>query len=381
MLRASPSRWSRRGVVLFAVLSTFAFFASTSDHAWAHDGSIAYLRLALQGDVVSGEVDLAYRDVVRLLPPPDPVANPGPSAAFEKQLADRIRAGLRIGSGERECPVSVSDFVRLSEPDSIRIRVLADCDGAIQRLSVRYTLFDADATHRAFVAVEDGGTTHSAVLGTGMPSVVFEHATALAHFVPYLREGTHHVATGIDHLLFLAALLLPAAMLWSRERWLPREKVRDVVVEIALIATAFTIAHSLTLCAAALDVWRPPRRWVESAIAFTVLIAALNNVGHFLPGRPWKVAFCLGLVHGFGFAAQLGILGLPLRARIVALFAFNLGVECGQLAVIAAFLPLLLLLRKNRFYPLGVVQIPSLVIAWIAGVWLFERTSGVTLLG
>jgi hypothetical protein len=361
------------------MLLCLVLLASIEGHARAHEGSAAYARLRLVDDAVSGDLDLAYRDVERLLPPPD--ATPPPEGTWKDALARRIREGLRFRSGERECPVSISEIADHEQEGLVRAHVVADCGAAIRRLSVRYTLLDADPTHRAFVSVEDAGTTHSAVLGGGMPSIVFEHATAFAHFVPYLREGTHHVATGFDHLLFLAALLLPAAMTWSRERWLPREKVRDIVVEIALVATAFTVAHSLTLCVGALDLWRPPRRWVESAIAFTVLVAALNNVGHFLRGRAWKIALCLGLVHGFGFAAQLGILGLPLRARLVALCAFNLGIECGQLVVIAVSLPLLVVLRRYKFYPLGVVQIPSLVIAWIAGVWLFERASGVTLLG
>src|SRR6185503_6093349 len=124
---------------------------------------------------------------------------------------------------------------------------------------------------------------------------------------------------------------------------------------------------------AALSVIQLPSRLVESAIALSVVLAALNNVWPVVHGRRWLVAFGFGLIHGFGFASVLSDLGLPQGALLVALVGFNLGVEAGQLAIIAAFLPAAFLLRGSWLYRRLVFVGGSAAIALVAGVWLAER--------
>ena len=139
------------------------------------------------------------------------------------------------------------------------------------------------------------------------------------------------------------------------------------------VVTAFTAAHSITLTLATLGYVSLPSRWVESAIAASVVLAALNNVVPVFHGRRWMVAFGFGLIHGFGFASVLSDLGLPRDALALALVGFNLGVECGQLAIVALFLPLAFGLRRSWFYRRLVMAGGSLVIAALAAVWLCER--------
>jgi hypothetical protein len=119
---------------------------------------------------------------------------------------------------------------------------------------------------------------------------------------------------------------------------------------------------------------------VESTIAASVVLAALNNVWPLFQGRRWAVAFCFGLVHGFGFASVLADLGLPRDALALALVGFNLGVEAGQLAIVAAFLPLAFALRRSAFYRRVVLWGGSLAIAALAAVWFAERAFGLPLL-
>ena len=114
------------------------------------------------------------------------------------------------------------------------------------------------------------------------------------------------------------------------------------------VVTAFTVAHSITLSLAALGVISLPSRLVESAIAASVVLAALNNVCPVVYGGRWIIAFCFGLIHGFGFASVLTDLGLPQDSLLLALVAFNLGVELGQLAIVAVFLPIAYALRGRR---------------------------------
>jgi hypothetical protein len=145
------------------------------------------------------------------------------------------------------------------------------------------------------------------------------------------------------------------------------------------VATSFTIAHSITLSLAALSIIQLPSRLVESTIALSVVLAALNNIWPLVHGRRWLVAFGFGLIHGFGFASVLADLGLPRDALLIALVGFNVGVELGQLAIISAFLPVAYALRRTRAYRRVIFIGGSAAIALVAGVWLFERALDVKL--
>jgi hypothetical protein len=156
-------------------------------------------------------------------------------------------------------------------------------------------------------------------------------------------------------------------------RWAPASRFRDTFWDVFRVATSFTVAHSITLSLAALSVVQLPSRLVESTIAFSVVLAALNNVWPLVHGRRWLVAFGFGLIHGFGFASVLADLGLPRDALLLALVGFNVGVELGQLAIIALFLPLAYALRRTWFYRRLIFVGGSAAIALVAAVWLVER--------
>ena len=137
----------------------------------------------------------------------------------------------------------------------------------------------------------------------------------------------------------------------------------------------------ITLSLAALGVVTLPSRWVESAIALSVVLAALNNIRPAVYEKRWVIAFCFGLIHGFGFASVLADLGLPQESLLIALVAFNLGVELGQLVIVSVFLPIAYALRKTALYQRVVLVLGSAAIALIAGVWLVERVFDVKLIG
>ena len=150
--------------------------------------------------------------------------------------------------------------------------------------------------------------------------------------------------------------------------------------DVFKVVTAFTVAHSITLSLAALSVISLPSRLVESAIALSVLLAALNNLWPVVGRGRWLVAFGFGLIHGFGFASVLADLGLPQGALALALLGFNLGVEVGQLAIVAAFLPMAYALRRSFFYRRVVLLGGSLLIAAVAAAWFVERAFELQLL-
>jgi hypothetical protein len=203
----------------------------------------------------------------------------------------------------------------------------------------------------------------------------------LVQFATYVHEGVWHIWLGFDHILFLVSLLLPAVLARRNGAWRPAVSFRAAFVDVAKIVTAFTIAHSITLSLAALGVVSLPSRWVESAIALSVVLAALNNLFPVVANGRWIAAFGFGLIHGFGFAGALSDLGLPSGSLALSLAGFNIGVELGQLAIVAVFLPLAFALRATFAYRRVFLAGGSAVIATIAGVWLVERAFDLPLFG
>lgn len=186
----------------------------------------------------------------------------------------------------------------------------------------------------------------------------------------FVKLGVHHVLAGIDHVLFVVVLLLAAARA-TRDQSLSRG-----LREVALVVTGFTLGHSVTLVAAGLGWVHVEPRLTESVIALSIVAVAVENVVR--REIRWRAltATLFGLVHGFGFASVLGETELPRRGAVWALFTFNVGIELGQLAVVAAvFVPLALAARKP-WYERKLMWPASGVIAALAAVWLAKRAFG-----
>ena len=195
-----------------------------------------------------------------------------------------------------------------------------------------------------------------------------------------LSEGIWHIWLGFDHILFHVSLLLPAVFVRDRTGWRASKTFRGAFVDVAKVVTAFTVAHSITLFLAALSIVELPSRFVESAIAASVVLAAINNVVPVVATGRWIAAFAFGLLHGFGFAGALQDLGLPTSSMALSLASFNVGVELGQLAIVLPFLPIAFLLRRTTLYRRVIFVGGSVAIATLASVWLVERAFDVDVL-
>jgi hypothetical protein len=225
------------------------------------------------------------------------------------------------------------------------------------------------------VRLECDGRTETASCTPDRATQQFEIGAANPgrQFLVFLREGVWHIWTGYDHILFLLALLLPSVLRREAGQWRGVDGLRPAFVNIFKIVTAFTVAHSLTLSLATLQIVRLPSRVTESAIAASVVLAAANNLWPFIRERGWMVAFAFGLIHGFGFANALSDLGLVHGTLALTLVGFNLGVEAGQLVIVCLFLPAAFALRNTRFYQRPLLHFGSALIIVVAGVWLMER--------
>jgi hypothetical protein len=356
--------------------------------ASAHESDSSFLRLRVLGDRIEGEWEIHQRDagiVLGLGVEAADAVSPDWIRARTPALLALLAGRLELASGGERCALGFSDDVAFppDEREYALVRFVARCPQPVASLRLDYgLLFELDDAHRGFFAVEDAHQTHVGVFTAERRQVEFDvrQLDRGQTFLDYAREGVWHIALGADHVLFLVALLLPAALERRSDGWQPRESFRGVARQVVGIVTAFTVAHSITLALAVVGAVRLPVRWVEAAIAASVFAAAWNNLRPFLGRRIWAVAFGFGLVHGLGFASALAQLGLPRQARGLALLAFNVGVEVGQLAIVAALLPLLYGARAARGYRTIAVSAGSLLIAWLASIWLIERAFGVDLI-
>jgi hypothetical protein len=373
---ATCRRKARRGIQAIAAL--FLCWCTT---AFAHKSSDSFLHLAAHGSVVSAQWDIALRDLdseLALDANGDGLLDWGEVRQRESQLSHYALQRLSLRSGGRPCPTGPSVLLidRHTDGAYAVLRFEAECGAVVSALQVDYRLFaDTDAGHRGLLNLSLGGQTYTQVLGPDAPVASFgaEDSGAWRQFSGFVRTGIGHIWTGFDHLLFLFSLLLPAVLLRRGQHWEPRSRLGESLGDVVRVVTAFTVAHSLTLAMATFGLLKVPARVSESAIALSVVAAALNNVWPVVKDRRWAVAFCFGLIHGLGFANVLGDLGLPTGALALALVGFNLGVEAGQLALVALFMPIFYAMRTTLFYRQSVMIAGSMGMAILAALWLAER--------
>lgn len=374
------TRTKRAPTLALLLMLALAFFAVA---AHAHKPSDSYLTLNADGDRISGRWDIAVRDLEYAIGVDgnnDGNVTWGELRAQAPAIAAYALARLQVARAQSACPLSVSSqqIDRHSDGAYVVLHLTGQCTAA-GPLALQYALlFDVDPQHKGLARVRNGAAardvvfdrTHARFVSSGADA---DDAGLGATFTQYLRLGVWHIATGFDHLLFLLALLLPTVLLRVDGKLVPATRLAPVMRATVKIVTAFTLAHSLTLSLAALQVVVLPSRWVESAIAASVIFAALNNVIPMVTRRLWLLAFGFGLIHGMGFAGVLLDLGLPVEARALALLAFNVGVEAGQLLLVGLFFALAYPLRHTRFYRWVAFAEGSVVIAGVAAVWLVER--------
>jgi hypothetical protein len=357
--------------------------------ASAHKPSDAYVTLERSGPSLRGQWDIALRDLDNALgldANGDGDITWGEVRRRETDIAAYALSRLQVSSAGEPCALApTGQLVDTHTDGAYAVLTFAGrCPHAGPTLALDYRLFEGlDPQHRGLLNFVDDGASESVVFAADAPHRIVGGASGgrLRQLATYVHEGVWHIWTGFDHMLFLLSLLLPAVLVRSPGTWRPGASFRDAFVDVAKVVTAFTAAHSITLSLAALSVVALPSRWVESAIALSVVLAALNNVFPLVASGRAIAAFGFGLLHGFGFAGALQDLGLPSGSLALSLAGFNVGVEAGQLAIVLLFLPLAYASRATWVYRRLVLAGGSSAIAAVATVWLVERAFDVTVLG
>lgn len=349
--------------------------------AQAHIASNGFLTAHVTDTRINGSIEVAVRDAelaVGVDTNHDGKVTWGELRGAAPRLAQYLDRHVLFSAQGHSCELifqaaQVNDRI---DGTYVWLPFMGLCPVAVRQLDIRYTVLrEIDPSHRGLLTLSAGAFTQTGVLGGDniQASFALDAPSRWPAFVEYLQAGIWHIWSGIDHLLFLVSLLLPAVLVRHKGCWEPVPQARPAFVSILKVVTAFTLAHSITLSLAAFNVIRLPSRLTESVIAASIVIAALNNIFPLVTESRARIAFAFGLLHGFGFASVLADMGLPQGARLSSLLAFNLGIELGQLAVVVAVMPLAYSLRASALYRRTLMPWGSAAIASLALVWLVQR--------
>ena len=371
MPEVAPTRRPRplgRSAVGALLTLTSLLTLAAPDRANAHKTNLATGEVRVSGGEVIYRLRVSAHDLAVALGIETDLVAAVPAATFESRreaLARYLQERLVVLGEKRQCAAAAPALDYALLPEDLLITLRYDCPAPVVRLGIRYALFfDLDPTHRSLGRVILPRRAEPFVFDRSLTALDIDVTAAtgaragLARFGRVLWLGVEHIVTGYDHLLFLLALLIRSTLFWQMVR----------------MVSAFTVAHSLTLGLAWYGILAPPARLVEVAIAASIAWVAVENMFGRVGGHRWLLAGGFGLIHGLGFYGALKQLGLEEAGLVTTLLGFNLGVEVGQVGVVAlVWGPLLWWTRQKWYDPSAGAA--STAILLVALWWMIQRTA------
>jgi hypothetical protein len=356
----------------------------------AHQTGNSYLFLTDVNGRLHIDIDFIARDLDSLLQntaqastePATSAPTPEQLQAKQAAITQVIQTSLVVEINEQVQSLDFIDQSVVLHNDGLYVRQRfsgPSIPAPVRFVVVRYGFFNQnDKLGRAFFKLQLGQEEISSVFDSSKDTQRFAlgESKRLATMGLFVEEGAMHIWGGPDHLLFLFTLLLPGLMLLQPRSDTSRVGTHAAGLFALKVITAFTLAHSVTLLASVMDWISLPSRWIESAIALSIMLSAALNLQKRIVLSHWKLALVFGLIHGMGFANGLRELGLSQLYFIEALLAFNIGVELGQIAaVLAVGIPIVLLARNDQSKA-WLTRWISVTVFLIALFWLIERLFG-----
>jgi len=364
--------------VSVAILVALISFLGCSVAAQGHQINLTNARLVVLPDrTVDVEIAVKGSDVDRaagtkVFDDATGIVEPRALAAASARIAEYIEGHTAVlGEDGASCRPGAAEVA--PDGDGVTVRIRWFCAAIADPLRYRSTvLVDVSPDARQVVLIGAGPDAAQDLLDASRTETTLTAAAppSLRQVIGrYIEAGIAHIFLGYDHIAFLAAVVL-----WARQLW-----------PVIKVVTAFTIAHSITLSLAALDIVRIPSSIIEPAIAASIVYVAAENFLSRDIDKRWRDTFGFGLIHGFGFASALQEFGLPRSALIPALASFNLGVEIGQMAIVSLVVPVLLGMDRLLANSKGraarpttrsapVVYAISAVIIGFGSYWFLART-------
>ena len=374
---------------IYTIFSFLLIFAFVAQNALAHHPDHSYLYLRIYKDAFGGRVEINVEDMNRVFGYgfPDSLT----MKDLEPHITDiqnYIKDGTQFSANGKTFPIkfSTSEILNLGEEiDIAQFNFdLQNVDALPDDIDIYYSLIlDKISKHRAPLIVEYNFKA-GVINNYGQMTDIFTpnrqnirlsltDTSIWKGFWALIKLGVWHIWIGLDHILFILALILPSVVRRDDSgKWRPVPEFGKAFWYILKIITFFTIAHSITLAIAAMGWIDLPSHIVEAIIAISIALAALHNIIPILKHKEWMIAFGFGLFHGFGFASVLGEKGLGGDYLIPSLLGFNVGVEVGQVLIICMIFPILFLFRKTKYYP-PFIKYGSMLLIIISIYWFIER--------
>ncbi|MBO0720742.1 MAG: HupE/UreJ family protein [Blastocatellia bacterium] len=337
--------------------------------AYAHPVPYSFLDLRLSRDGLEGTLVVHVFDLAHDLnvAPAESLLDPVMAEAKKEAILSLLRQRLRIAADGQALEFDLARIEPQNERQALALHLRFNTNALPGALAIQCALFPYDPQHQTFLNVyEDGNLIRQEIFNKDHAAFGYFTGSRQGTFAvvkKFIPGGVYHIFTGPDHILFIVGLLLLGGSL----------------MRLLSIVTAFTIAHSITLSLAALDLLNPPARLVEPAIALSIVYVGIDNLMVGKTGRDVRplIAFFFGLVHGFGFAGVLKEFGLPSRALGWSLFSFNFGVEIGQVCIVVVVATMLAALR-NRDKVLGerIALCGSIGVILAGCYWFITRVFG-----
>jgi hydrogenase/urease accessory protein HupE len=333
--------------------------------AIAHPVPFSYLDVQFQPSSVDVALTIHIYDLAHDLQvtPMERLLDPAFLSSQEAAIHALLSPRMELAADRRPLSPKWLQSEIIQDRQSVRFRLQYSVAGSPGMISVSTVMFPYDPNHQTFVNVyENDPAPAQFILGVNQPRMEYFAGTrqgVLAVVRKFIPAGIHHILIGPDHLLFLVGLLL----------------LGGSIRRLTMVVTSFTIAHSVTLSLAALNILTPPARIIEPAIALSIVYVGADNLlaqgGRDM--RAW-IAFAFGFIHGFGFANVLREMDLPRRALGWSLFSFNFGVEIGQLLVVVTVASLFALLRSRSEWARQRLVFAGSVVVIVAGAfWFVQR--------
>lgn len=369
----------------------FVGFILSTIFSYAHAPNQSYLFLRIyETNGIEGRFDINIKEINKIFGfnfPND--INSETIKPYSDQIKDYILKNASISSGSKKYDFIFTELSEIEQSDGNYILFyfkLKNSNTLPEDLDIFYNIgFEEDYEHKGFLIMEYNwkagiiNEEKNIVMDFGPNDTTgklsLNDTSKLPGFIAMIKQGIWHIWIGFDHILFLLALILPAVVRRKNNSlygWEPVMTFKSAFLYIIKVITFFTIAHTITLTLASLELVSLPSRLVESIIAFSIGLAAFHNIKPIFKMKDWIIAFIFGLFHGFGFASVLSDLGLTKEFLTLSLLGFNVGVEIGQLVIIAIIFPILYLIRKRKSYPKFLVFMSALLI-FMSIYWLIER--------
>jgi hydrogenase/urease accessory protein HupE len=354
----------------FCVFCTFVFFVvNRQPPVYAHPVPYSFLDLRLNGGGLEGTLVAHIFDLAHdlNLTPAESLLDPAVAESKREAILSLLRSRLLVAADGRALEFELLRLEPQVERQALALHLRFNANALPGVLNIKCALFPYDPQHQTFLNVyEAGRLIRQEIFNSSQVSLDYFTGSNQGTFAvvkKFIPGGVYHIFAGPDHILFLVGLLLLGGSL----------------LRLLSIVTAFTIAHSITLSLAALDVLNPPARLIEPAIALSIVYVGIDNLMVGKTGRDVRplIAFFFGLVHGFGFAGVLKEFGLPTQALGWSLFSFNIGVEIGQVCIVVVVATMLAALRsRNKALGERIAVFGSVGVILAGSYWFIERVFG-----